>query len=394
MPTSVAGPSLAPAEDSRPEAGPLPRKIAEFGYVPVEGGQQSSDANAPVFDVVLPPHPAERSAIPSSGIPPASSSNDHVIAPAGASSSSLPLSVNSSKRSQVYRRFINFLHGGSHKPMPHIWGIEPPTLIRLAFTIVILAGVIVTWALTVVFVSKQSRPPPPTPPGKNGDHDGNDSNDGTTTSNPGSNSPFSVTQDAIFIHAGFGMLTLVLLILLERAVFIARAERYAFKHPNANGRRGRIGVRGGVALAPWNRPPLPTYASAMGYTGTGDVEDAQIAGPPPPEYGNTRGSTLLLSTYLGGSQSDRNVGNGESDAHERVAGYNNNRRADAEVAIPDRAVSRTSRLSSSSIQEDAGRARRLEHALAALEGGQQSSNANVNANNVSPAPRALRLARR
>src|ERR1700733_4464752 len=106
MPTSVAGP---PAENSRPDAGPLPRKIAEFGYVPVEGegGQQSSDANAPAFDVVLPPHPAERSNAAGSEIPPASSSNDHAMAPAGASSSSLPLSVNSSKRSKVYRRFIN-----------------------------------------------------------------------------------------------------------------------------------------------------------------------------------------------------------------------------------------------------------------------------------------------
>jgi len=292
----------------------------------------------------------------------------------------------------VYRKFIKFLHGGSHKPMRHIWGIEPPTLIRLAFAIVILVGVIISWVLTVVFVSKQSRSPPSRSSG-HGNNGDQDDNDGTITSNPGSNSPFSVTQDAIFIHAGFGMLTLVLLILLERAVFIARAERYAFKHPNANGRRGRIGVRGGVALAPWNRPPLPTYANAMGYTGTGDVEDAQIAGPAPPEYGNTRGSTLLLSTYFGGSQPEWNVGDGENDAHERVAGYNDSRVADVEVAIPERAVSRTSRLSSSSIQEDAGRARRLEQALAALEGSQQGGNANVNAN-VSPAPRALRLARR
>jgi len=271
--------------------------------------------------------------------------------------------------------------------MPYIWGIELPTLIRLAFTIVILVGIIITWALTVVFVSKQSKSPPPRPPGNNGDQDGNDD---TPPPNPGSNPPFSMTQNAIFIHAGFGILTLILLLLLERAVFIVRAERYAFKHPNANGHRRRIGVRGGVALAPWNRPPLPTYASAMGYTGTGDVEDAQIAGPPPPEYGNTRGSTLLLSTYLGGLQPERNVGDGENRAHERVAG----RRADVEVAVPERAVSRTSRLSSLSIQEDAGRARRLEQALNALEGSQQSSNADVNANDVSPAPIALRLARR
>jgi hypothetical protein len=32
--------------------------------------------------------------------------------------------------------------------------------------------------------------------------------------------------------------------------------------------------------------------------GTGDVEDNQIAVPPPPAYGNTRGSTLLLAGFV------------------------------------------------------------------------------------------------
>ena len=55
-----------------------------------------------------------------------------------------------------------------------------------------------------------------------------------------------------------------------------------------------------MGFAPWNRPPLPTYAAALAANGlgTGDVEDNIIAVPPPPAYGNTRGSTLLLAGFM------------------------------------------------------------------------------------------------
>jgi hypothetical protein len=55
-----------------------------------------------------------------------------------------------------------------------------------------------------------------------------------------------------------------------------------------------------IPIAPWSRPPLPTYAAALAASGvgTGDVEDAEIAPPPPPAYGKTRGSTLILAGFL------------------------------------------------------------------------------------------------
>lgn len=55
-----------------------------------------------------------------------------------------------------------------------------------------------------------------------------------------------------------------------------------------------------MGIAPWNRPPLPTYAAALAQSGvgTGDVEDNEIAVVPPPAYGHTRGSTLLLSGFV------------------------------------------------------------------------------------------------
>ena len=378
MSASGAGPSSAPAEAVQPEAGPLPRKIAEFGYVAAEGERRSSDTSAPAVGAELPPHPAERSASSSRGAS-ASHISDNAAASAGSSTSPIPPSANSSKRSKVYLTLINFLRRGSSKPIPLVWGIELPTLLRLAFTIVILVGVIVAWVLTVMFVSKQRGPS--IPPGTDGTQDGSNGDLGPAPSNTDTNRSPPSAQNVIFIHTGFGILTLILLTLLERAVFIVRAERYAFKHPNAAGRR--FGPRGGVALAPWSRPPLPTYANAIGFRGTGDVEDEQIAAPPPPEYGNTRDSILLLSAFLGlGSGRSQRGSGGEN---ERPVSYRS--RENVEVAIPERAASRTSRLSGFSLEEDAQRARRLEEALTALDGGEPS--------NVRMSPfRTLRLVRR
>lgn len=97
-----------------------------------------------------------------------------------------------------------------------------------------------------------------------------------------------------------------------------------------------------IALSPWNRPPLPTYAAALAESGvgTGDVEDHLIAAVPPPAYGNTRGSTLLLRGYS--SSNGRPV----SDNHE------------------SRPVSYSSRDENA---EDVERARWLEGTLATLE---------------------------
>jgi len=107
----------------------------------------------------------------------------------------------------------------------------------------------------------------------------------------------------VFIHMAFSISTLVQVILLERVIFRYRAERYAMLHPgevvpDLFNRGERVSTR--LAIAPWNRPPLPTYAAVLmeSGVGTGDVEDNQIALVPPPAYGNTRGSTLLLAGFI------------------------------------------------------------------------------------------------
>ena len=133
---------------------------------------------------------------------------------------------------------------------------------------------------------------------------------------------------SIFIHITFIICALIQVILLERLIFRYRAERYAMLHPGEVpsglfNRGDQISTR--LALAPWNRPSLPTvrrvlrlpviltsetlmksvcpylqYAAVLmeSGVGTGDVEDNRIAVAPPPAYGYTRGSTLLLAGFI------------------------------------------------------------------------------------------------
>jgi len=111
-----------------------------------------------------------------------------------------------------------------------------------------------------------------------------------------------------------------------------------------------------MAVAPWTRPPLPTYAAALASSGvgTGDVEDVEIAQPPPPAYGQTRGSRLILAGFLRNSL--------RAQAHE----YEEDR-ASTTSERNDRPISFVSLDEDWEVRRDADRARRIEEALATLE---------------------------
>ena len=71
------------------------------------------------------------------------------------------------------------------------------------------------------------------------------------------------TTTGVFIHLSFVIGTIVQVVLLERLVFRYRAERYAALHPgevipDTFNRGEQVSTR--LALAPWNRPPLPTVS--------------------------------------------------------------------------------------------------------------------------------------
>ncbi len=160
---------------------------------------------------------------------------------------------------------------------------------------------------------------------------------------------------SIFVHVVFAIGVLSQLLFLERRLYRIRAERYAYVHPGEilpTSRHGRRAIDTSLAFAPWNRAPLPTYAAALAESGvgTGDVEDHIIAQPPPPAYGNTRGSTLLLSGFLRSSlRAQRPVSeNSDQDTGGRPLSYVSN---DEEWEVI----------------QDADRARKLEETLSRLE---------------------------
>ncbi|KZT60614.1 hypothetical protein CALCODRAFT_95131 [Calocera cornea HHB12733] len=161
----------------------------------------------------------------------------------------------------------------------------------------------------------------------NADHDGTGSNG---TSDGTGSAQAMLLSGVIFLHVAFAIGTILELLVLDRLLFQLIQQRRHHLRPtsipvtagSALGavlHLGRFQSRGdgsdGMAdapvdegpqsflmryAAPWNRGPLPSYRAAIGVRehGTGDVEDEVIVGPAPPEYGNTRGSVLLLQGAL------------------------------------------------------------------------------------------------
>ncbi|KAF7312421.1 hypothetical protein MIND_00255600 [Mycena indigotica] len=312
----------------RPEAGPLPTKRGEIGY---DESARAAESTTPNNASPLPErHPEDRDAT-TSAVPSTPTSNPA----ASVSTSSLPNST-----TKKPKRILGIF--SPPKKIPTYAGLRATTLAMGIFQCFLIAATIVGWYFTASRV-------------------------GRTTSASASQSSDSQQQmlggasSVIFIHVVFGVATLVQLLFVERRVFKLRAQRYSHLHPGEilpSARRRQMGEYGSdpvLALSPWNRPPLPTYAAALAQSGvgTGDAEDHLIAAPPPPAYGNTRGSTFLLSGFLRESLRAQRP----TSAHSTAA-----------------MSQRTSRpLSYKSVDEnwleiqDADRARQLEETLARLE---------------------------
>jgi len=305
--SSSSGASLV--TEVRPEAEPLPSKIGELGYTGTqhEDMREISLSDGPSRTT----HPAERTTTRGS-------------APNG--DGGVPSTSASSTRSK--RSIFSFLgsKGGHWKGLSYI------TLARAVLIFLALAGVIAAWAI----VANQIAASPDTPPQPD-----------TTGDSQG---PTGKVPSPILIHVAFSIGVLFLLLFLERTTFQARAERYNFLNPSSMAANTGNAIMG---LAPWNRPPLPTYAAALAGRGTGDVEDNIIAQPPPPAYGNTRGSTLLLANLLRNSL--RSI---PSRASQRVSQMSQLRRTDSPIGYDE-----------SELATDVERAQAVEATLTRLEEG-------------------------
>ncbi|KII92848.1 hypothetical protein PLICRDRAFT_487384 [Plicaturopsis crispa FD-325 SS-3] len=268
----VASGSRAPAtEESRPQAGPLPTKQGEIGFQEGVHGQEASADDASAIAPMPARHPADRDAIGPESItvpPPAvlSSTPSTVPDPSlSAAPASAPVAETSasSTHSTGKRSIISFLRP---KRIPSCGGIRLPTLISFVLQLIVIGATIAGWALTAMVLAANAR------------------KDQANNTIQGS---FGASSSSIF-----------------RRVFRIRAERYGHLHPGqmlpSHHRRSSQSSDTGMGFAPWHRPPIPTYAAALAQSGhgTGDVEDHLIAAPPPPAYGHTRGSTLILAGFL------------------------------------------------------------------------------------------------
>lgn len=245
--------------EQRQEAGPLPRKRGEIGFI--DGVHVQQDLQPPLTAVILSPrHPADRG--PDLEAQVTSPTTNIPITPAIPDTfTAAPATPNAaSKKTNC---------------LPTIGGIRLTTLSIFVLQVLLFGGTIAGWVVSIRAVSHSS-------------------NSGLALGGP---------SLPIFLHIVFAISILVELIFLERTVFRVRAERYTYLHPGEI--LPSVRIRGRLpspilALAPWNRPPLPTYAAALAQSGvgTGDVEDNLIAAPPPPAYGQTRGSRLLLAGHM------------------------------------------------------------------------------------------------
>ncbi|TDL17753.1 hypothetical protein BD410DRAFT_794052 [Rickenella mellea] len=313
-------------------------------------------------------HPADRdptpapsaSAVPSSSSSSTSSSTSSSVTTTPATSAD----GSSMRKSGSGAGFFFTLFRKPRKDIK-VGGMRLTLLLRFVLQVSFIAGTIAAWVIIIKhLMSPAANPVLPIP--LSNDPNTNDNGDGQDNNN---NGPMAGSTSAIFVHVAFGVSTLAQLLFLERCIFQLRAQRYCHLHPGSmlpSHSRSRSRMSGGgpaMGFAPWNRPPLPTYAAALAQSGygTGDVEDAQIAIPPPPAYGNTRGSTLLLAGFLRssvGNGGGRN-GNGGSGGGVRNSGGGMEERG--------RPVSYRSTDEEWEERCDAERALRLEQTLARLE---------------------------
>jgi len=354
-------------------AGPLPSKLGEIGYVDEPNPPNStlrvldSSINISV-ETLSGPHPAERerdqhdrnqgqridhrhgeSDSSSSSGPstlPSSSTTTLPLAPANAQSS---VSLAPTTTSSINRR-LKFL-SLSQKSKSYLFGTTPRSMARLGLQLAVLAGTVVGWIFAVKLIKVPAV--------------GGSTNDNTN------GPPVSGT---IFIHVAFTVVTLIQLLFLERCIFHLRAERWMHYNPTSAlpshlGGRSRTGPSR-MPYAPWNRPSLPTYAAALGFRGTGDAEDNEIArvvalgsGDVPPQYGHTRGSTLLAYGIGGRLQMVR--GSSGSVMSEMLDQSSSTTPPPRARVNGERPVS----YGQSEEIEDALRAHRLEDALSRLEAG-------------------------
>ena len=323
--TSVASTSTTLTQESMPQAGPIPSKRGEIGFI--EGVHEQVQEPSQMTDQVPLParHPAD-SHIP---IPFQDPVNEARY------SDALQTLSDSSSMTIVGKRRLS-----EHKRLPIFMGIGFTTLVLLGAQLLVFVGTLIGWVFAALALSSGGTPQIPSADLVNNEDISQDDDSGPSR--------------VVFVHLTFVIFVLTQIIFIERGIFRARTERHAFKNPSemppTSLQHGHSGLNNSMLVTPWICPPLPTYAAALTSSGacTGDVEDVEIARPPPPAYNKTRGSTLILASYL------------PENLHARE--YEQDRRASGTSVCSDCPISFVSLDEEWEARkfEDADRARRIE----------------------------------
>lgn len=278
--STSAAPSLTTLEvDPRPQAGPLPSKCGEIGYREDDGRdlERGSDEGDGRSIMMLPPHhPADRDAHEASATVQSGPAVDGAV-PTPSQNPEVLVDASSTHSKSGKRSIISFF---APRSVPTFGGIRLTTFLLFIAQLLFAGGTIVAWVLVVRRIRQSTQ----------------QSQDGDSENSGG----LQLSSSAIFIHVVLAITLLGQFIFIERRLYRLRAERYFYLHPGEMLPTSRRTSSGSMGISPWNRPPLPTYAATLAQSGhgTGDVEDNIIAVPPPPAYGNNRGSRLLLQGYL------------------------------------------------------------------------------------------------
>lgn len=297
-------------DELRQQAGPLPSKRGEIGFVE---GVHIQTPTRQEFPVNLPArHPADRGNEETEAVPltpaPNGTSGNAPTQPPNDGTTPPPPQTNSEPVDQGLADLL-FSKLKKRKPVKVVQGIRLTTLLFFILQFLILAACIVAWIFTAKKLSSMAK---------------------------GGNTFASGVGSTVFLHVIFAFAVIGQVVFLERRVYRMRAERYTHLHPGEMLPRYRDRAAPGgdisFAFAPWNRPPLPTYAAVLAQSGlgTGDADDHLIAVPPPPAYGNTRGSTLLLSGFLRDSLRAQRPPSVHSDVERGVDGSSGNGEVDRE----------------------------------------------------------------
>jgi hypothetical protein len=225
--THAAATSAVLAEESGPQAGPLPSKRGEIGFI--EGVHtQPPPSDQPVDQDTLPArHPADR--------PPQLPSSDEAEAPLPSGSS--PVSSDSSSTNTVDKYPCRW-----RNKLPEFMGIHSMTFLLIFVQLVALCRNYRRMDLRCHGIGWPAQcPPPPSPAGAQ-------------------NLPPPDHSSNIFVNVAFAVVVIAQLIFLERRVYRVRAERYAFKHPGET---------------------LPRFASAQPFVGRRHDSRGTVEPTPP-----------------------------------------------------------------------------------------------------------------